>query len=145
MNTTMENLAFIIVRGIMALAIIALGFYCITQGIHFFELSRSEAEQIHIHLIGLDITASGMGAIIFGTGIALCFVGKQTGPKMFQWKQTSTAEPSRMPEIAGAPKNPLKAEASIISSPFVVRTEEILTIARAPQAEDKFTNPEDLL
>ena len=84
MDTSQENMAFIVVRGIIALAIVGMGFYCVKQGISFFMLPRVEAEQIHIHLMGLDITASGLGAVIFSTGLALCFVGKQTVPQRIQ-------------------------------------------------------------
>lgn len=32
MNTTAENITFMVIRGIIALAIVGLGFYCISQG-----------------------------------------------------------------------------------------------------------------
>ena len=84
MNTTVENITFIVIRGIIALAIIGVGFYCISQGIHYFALPRIEAEQIRISLLGLEITANGLGAVIFGTGIALCFIGKRTAPNRIE-------------------------------------------------------------
>ena len=55
MNTTVENIAFIVIRGIIALAIIGVGFYCISQGIHYFALPRIEAEQIRISFKVLPI------------------------------------------------------------------------------------------
>jgi hypothetical protein len=107
MTTTAENITFIVVRGIVALAIIGLGFYCIGQGIQFFELPRVEAQQIHIHFVGLDITANGLGAVIFGTGVALCFVGQRTAPRRFEAKRTieapaqgAVAPSSELPQLA---------------------------------------------
>ena len=61
--STAENITLMVIRGVIALAIVGLGFYCVAQGIHFFALPRVEAEQIRIHFIGLDITASEMGAV----------------------------------------------------------------------------------
>jgi len=78
--STAENITFMVIRGIIALAIVGLGFYCVAQGIHFFALPRGEADQIRIHFIGLDITASGLGAIIFAVGLAVCYVGQRTIP-----------------------------------------------------------------
>ena len=75
-----ENITFMVIRGAIALAIVGLGFYCVAQGIHFFALPRVEAEQIRIHFIGLDITASGLGALIFAVGLAVCYVGQRTAP-----------------------------------------------------------------
>lgn len=89
LSTSAENVTFMVIRGAVALAIVGLGFYCIGQGIHFFRLPHAEAEQIHIHLLGLDITANGLGAVVFGTGLALCFVGKQTAPKRVQAMRTT--------------------------------------------------------
>ena len=73
---------------IVALAIVAVGFYCIAQGIHFFSLPRAEAEAIHIHSIGLDITANGLGAVIFAVGLAMCYIGKRTAPARIETKST---------------------------------------------------------
>ncbi len=130
MNTTAENIAFIIVRGIVALAIVGLGFYCIAQGIHFFALPRSEAEQIHIHFVGLDITASGLGAVIFATGLGLCFVGKRAAPKSIQSAGTSdtVAAPGTAPSQPPAP-----APYTDTSTAFR-RTTEVTTIAEGPRA-----------
>ncbi len=89
MNTVAENITFMIVRGIVALAIVGVGAYCLAQGIHFFALPRVEAEQIRINLVGLDITASGLGAVIFATGLALCYVGKRTAPTSIQTTRTT--------------------------------------------------------
>ena len=40
MSTAAERITFLVVRGIVALAIVGVGFYCIGQGIHFFSLPR---------------------------------------------------------------------------------------------------------
>jgi len=95
MNTTAENITFIIVRGVIALAMVGLGFYCLAQGIHFFMLPRAEAQQIHIHFVGLDITANGLGAVIFGTGLGFCYVGKRTAPTRIQTTSTSETHPAQ--------------------------------------------------
>jgi hypothetical protein len=76
--STAENITVMVIRGVIALAIVGLGFYCVAQGIHFFALPRVEAEQIRIHFIGLDITASGLGAVIFAAGLAICYLGQRT-------------------------------------------------------------------
>jgi len=75
--STAENITSMVIRGVIALAIVALGFYCVAQGIHFFALPRVEAEQIRLHFIGLDITASEMGAIFFAVGLAVCYLGQR--------------------------------------------------------------------
>jgi hypothetical protein len=95
MNTTAEKITFMIVRGTVALAIVGVGFYCIAQGIHFFALPRVEAEQIRISLVGLDISASGLGAVIFGTGLGLCFVAKRTAPNRIEATRTTRDEVER--------------------------------------------------
>lgn len=82
-----ENIAFMVIRGVIALAIVGVAFYCIGQGIHFFMLPHAEAETIHLKLLGLDLTASGLGAVIFGTGVALCFVARYTAPRKFETKR----------------------------------------------------------
>lgn len=46
-----ENITFMVVRGVIALAIVAVGFHCVAQGIHFFSLPRAEGEAIHINFI----------------------------------------------------------------------------------------------
>jgi len=94
MTTPAENIAFIIVRGIVALSIVGVGFFCIGQGIHYFGLPRVEAEQIRVSLLGLEITASGLGAVIFGTGVALSYLGKRAAPNRFEThRSTETLGP----------------------------------------------------
>lgn len=85
-----ENITFMVVRGVIALAIVAVGFYCVAQGIHFFSLPRAEAEAIHIHFIALDITANGLGAVIFAVGLAICYLGKRTAPARIETMSTET-------------------------------------------------------
>ncbi len=120
MNSTAENIAFMIVRGIIALAIVGLGFFCIAQGIHFFALPRVEAEQIRIHFVGLDVTASGLGAVIFGTGVALCFVGQRTAPRRFETKKAGgaigTQGPATRPEISSSDNEGPATQPEISSS-----------------------------
>jgi len=130
MNTTAENITFMIVRGIVALAIVGLGFYCIAQGIHFFALPRLEAEQIRIHLLGLEITANGLGAVIFGTGVALCFVGKRTAPTRVATTRTTetvaTQGASTQPETTPTPTTTSSSSSTRITEGVVV-TEGIKT------------------
>jgi hypothetical protein len=83
-----ENIVFMVIRGLVALAIVGVAFYCIGQGIHFFTLPHSEAEAIEVHVLGLNMSATGLGAVIFGTGIALCFVGLRAAPKKFETRRT---------------------------------------------------------
>lgn len=140
MNTA-ENVTFMVVRGIIALAIVGLAFYCIAKGIYFFSLPRAEAEQIHIKFVGLDITASGLGAVIFGTGIALCFVGKETAPKRIETKRTTEGhdpQGTAQPEIAQILT--LRSETPAIPEPPPAprpsgsyRTTEGTTIAEGPK------------
>jgi hypothetical protein len=94
-SSAAENIAFLVVRGIVALAIIGVAFYCIGQGIHYFMLPRLEAEAIQVHVLGLNISATGLGAVIFGTGIALCFFGLRATPRRFESKKTIENFPPR--------------------------------------------------
>src|SRR6516225_8638789 len=102
MNTA-ENITFMTIRGLIALAIVGLGFYCVAQGIHFFALPQVEAEQIRIHFIGLDITASALGAVIFVVGLALCYIGQRTAPMR---TETTTETPYWTPTRPGIPALP---------------------------------------
>ena len=102
--STAENIAFMVIRGLIALAMVGLGFYCVAQGIHFFALPRVEAEQIRIHFIGLDITASELGAVIFAVGLAVCYLGQRTASmRMETTRGTPVWTPTR-PEIPALPE-----------------------------------------
>jgi hypothetical protein len=95
-STNVESVIFLLVRGVIALAIIGLGYYCIHEGIQFFMLPTAEKQDLHTHVLGLDITANGLGAIIFGTGIALGFIGLRAAPRAIKRKivdDTENTEP----------------------------------------------------
>ena len=104
-SSAAENIVFLIVRGIVALAIIGVAFYCIDQGIHYFMLPQSEAEAIQIHILGLNISATGLGAVIFGAGVAFCFVGLRAAPRRFESKKTieTTPPPDAPPAAKSVP------------------------------------------
>ena len=98
--STAENITLMVIRGAIALAIVALGFYCVAQGIHFFALTRAEAEQIRVHFIGLDITASGLGALIFAVGLAVCYGGQRTASMRIERNASLDPSPPRNPRVA---------------------------------------------
>lgn len=132
MNTAVENITFIVVRGIVALAIVGVGFYCIGQGIHFLALPRVEADQIHIHFFGLDITATGLGAVIFGTGLALCFVGKRTAPTRIETTRTTETLATQGTATQPATSTVLPAEASSETPAIQGTTTQPVTSAGPP-------------
>jgi hypothetical protein len=101
--STAENITFMVIRGAIALAIVGLGFYCVAQGIHFFALPRVEAEQIRIHFIGLDIAASGLGALLFSAGLAVCYVGQRTAPMRIETTSGTPLRTRTRPEIPALP------------------------------------------
>ena len=103
MNTA-ENITFMTIRGLIALAIVGLGFYCVAQGIHFFALPQVEAEQIRIHFIGLNITASGLGALFFAVGLGVCYVGQRTAPKRIETTRGMPLWTPMRPEIPALPE-----------------------------------------
>jgi hypothetical protein len=135
MNTTAENVTFMIVRGTVALAIVGLGFYCIAQGIHFLALPQVEAAQLHMHFVGLDISASGLGAVIFGTGIALCFIGQRTVPRTLRITRDGVQGQQSVVTLAAAAESQIPSPASASpprSAPLLVREEVILTEGSKP-------------
>lgn len=145
MSTGAENIAFIVVRGVVALAIVGVAFYCIAQGIHFFALPKVEAEQIHIHVIGLDVTASGLGAVIFGTGLALCFVGMRAAPRSIKITtggsssivQTRAAQPDEVASTQSAPqviRSAKPADPPVVPTSNAVHVSKETVITEASQA-----------
>ena len=96
--STAENVTFMVIRGVIALAIVSLGFYCVAQGIHFFAVPPVEAEQIR------------PGALIFAVGLALCYAGQRTAPMRIEttretpetplWTPTHPEIPT-LPEVEG--------------------------------------------
>jgi len=95
MSTDTEGLAFIVIRGLVALAIVCAAFYCFGQGVHFLRLPQAEAQQIHIHFVGVDITATGLGAVILAAGVALCLVAAKVVPKSIETKETTEGKSGR--------------------------------------------------
>jgi hypothetical protein len=102
--STAENITFMVIRGAIALAIVALGFYCVAQGIHFFALPQVEAEQIRIHFIGLDFTASELGTLLFAAGLAVCYVGQRTIPMHIETTSGTPLWTRARPEIPALPE-----------------------------------------
>lgn len=154
--STAENITFMVIRGVIALSIVGLGFYCVAQGIHFFTLPRVEAEQIRIQFVGLDITASGLGAFIFAVGLALCYMGKRTAPTRTETERNTETpiwtEPTFQAAVQGTATHlqPVKAKEGIgisvieghIEIPSaarqitpVHRASESITIAEEPHTD----------
>ena len=102
--STAESITFMVIRGAIALAIVALGFYCVAQGIRFFALPRVEAEQIGIHFIGLDFTASELGVLLFAAGLAVCYVGQRTIPMHVETTNGTPLWTPARPEIPALPE-----------------------------------------
>jgi len=102
--STVENITFMVIRGVIALAIVGLGFYCVAQGIHFFALPRVEAEQIRIQFIGLDITASGLGAVFFAVGLAVCYLGQRAALMRNESTRGTPLWTATRPEIPALPE-----------------------------------------
>jgi hypothetical protein len=71
---------------------------------HFFALPRVEAEQIRIHFIGLDITASGLGAFIFAAGLAACYLGQRTIPMHLETTNGKPLWTATRPDIPALPE-----------------------------------------
>jgi hypothetical protein len=99
-----ENITFMVIRGAIALAIVGLGFYCVAQGIHLFALPRVEAEQVRIHFIGLDITATELGAVIFAAGLAVCYLGQRTIPMHIETTSGKPLWTATRPDIPALPE-----------------------------------------
>ncbi len=143
MTTSAENITFILVRGVIALAIVGVGFFCISQGIHYFALPRLEAEQIHLSFVGLELSANGLGAVIFGTGVALCFVGKRAAPARIEARRSTETVGSNSEIPRPLPVQSAVAAPSILSSdspvPSKYLQKEPITAGTPP------TDPPELL
>jgi len=117
MNSTAENITFMVIKGIIALVMSGIAFYCIIKGIEFFRLTQAEAEQIHMHFLGLDIDANGCGAVIFAVGIGLCWIAKLTAPTRIASTTTtnSSTNPSNATDVTKISSTELKIQEKIDS------------------------------
>jgi len=89
--STAENITFMVVRGVIALAIVGLGFYCVAQGIHFFAVPRVEVEQIRL------------GALFFVVGLAVCYLALRTASMRIETTRETPLWTPR-PEIPALPE-----------------------------------------
>ena len=87
MSTSAENITFMLIRGVVALAIVGVGFFCLAKGLFFFAMPIQLAQNIQVHLLGLELSASGLGAVIFGSGIVLCYIATLAAPKRLEHKK----------------------------------------------------------
>lgn len=155
-STTAENITFMIIRGLVALAIVGLAFYCIGKGIYFFLLPQTVAQTIQIHLLGLTISADGIGAVIFGTGVALAYVGKLTAPKRIETRRndeqipvqpavrpetrTDTANKAQqvLPEAVDESKSKPIPASEPAPAPMVSRSQTTVVVESVPREEADF-------
>jgi hypothetical protein len=84
MITPAERITFILTRGVIALALVGAGMFCISRGISFWAVPREEASQIGLDVLGLHLNAGGLGGVIFGAGIAICFLAYKTSPRSLE-------------------------------------------------------------
>ena len=90
MITAAEKITFMICRTAIALAISGLAFYGIRQGIHYLTLPNQSPEQFQAGLLGMRITASGLGAVIFGSGVVFGFLTVRAAPRRITAERRST-------------------------------------------------------
>jgi carbon storage regulator len=90
MITPAEKITFMICRTAIALAISGLAFYGICQGIHYLTLPHQSPEQFQASLLGMRITASGLGAVIFGSGVVFGFLTVRAAPRRITAERRST-------------------------------------------------------
>jgi len=90
MLTPAERITFMICRTAIALAISGLAFYGICQGIHYLTLANQSPEQFQASLLGMRITASGLGAVIFGSGVVFGFLTVRAAPRRITAERGST-------------------------------------------------------
>jgi carbon storage regulator len=100
MLTPAERIIFMICRTAIALAISGLAFYGIQQGIHYLTLPSQSPEQFQASLLGMRVTASGLGAVIFASGIAFGFLAVRAGPRRITAERTSTPDHIRERQAA---------------------------------------------
>jgi hypothetical protein len=84
MITPAERITFILTRGVVALALVGAGMFCISKGISFWAVPREEASQLGLDVLGLHLNAGGLGGVIFGAGIAICFLAYKTSPRSLE-------------------------------------------------------------
>jgi hypothetical protein len=89
---TAENITFMVIRGVIALAIEGLGFYCVAKGIHFLALPGVEAEQIRL------------GALILAVGLAVCYLGQRTIPMHIETTSGKPLWTPTRPDIPALPE-----------------------------------------
>lgn len=141
-DSTAINIVFMAIRGLISLAIVGVAFYCLKQGVQFFMLPHEAAQQIQLEILGSKISASGLGAVIFATGVALAFVGLRAAPRSLSTSRS--IKPGRGPSAAPIPpqQNPLQGsgtQGSAQWNEYTVATTAAkhLPLAAAPQASAK--------
>jgi hypothetical protein len=103
MVTPAERITFIVTRGVVALALVGAGMFCISKGITFWSMPRQDASQLGLDVLGLHLTAGGLGGVIFGAGIAICFFAYKTAPKGLESTDKQTINPPLIVTPTGAP------------------------------------------
>src|SRR5690349_5430975 len=76
-----ERLAFLLIRGVIALALAALAAFCVVTGVRVFGIPHTQAEQIGIDVLGLPVSAAGLASVIFGAGIVIAYFAGRTPPR----------------------------------------------------------------
>jgi hypothetical protein len=122
-TSSTENIVFMIVRGIVALSIVGVAIICVVQGVQFFKLPHLEAEAIQLNVLGLRLSASGLGAVIFGTGIAMCFVALRTAPRRFETKTTVNGARETSVTAIEKPASTASPDSGLSSNELTVVTE----------------------
>lgn len=90
-----ERIAFLLIRGIVALALVAAGVYCVKLGVDFFALPRPEAEGMKLTLYGFDVSAGGLGSVVFTAGIVICFLAARTAPRRHSTEERKLRKPRK--------------------------------------------------
>src|SRR5262245_33032002 len=99
--TPAERITFILTRGVVALALVGAGVFCIAKGIGFWAVPRAEASQLGLDVLGLHLTAGGLGGVIFAAGIAICFFAYKTAPRGLESHDSSYPDGSGPKRGAG--------------------------------------------